>query len=119
MTLHNYITSRLDEPFCYGRLDCVLFATDWIKHATGRDVIADLPGWSTEKEAFRVIRDAGGLEKAIDARLDRINPNKAKDGDIALCNGCVMVFSGAHIVGPGKNGIDYIDRMRAECAWSV
>jgi len=42
MTLHEYITARFGEPFCYGRMDCVLFAADWIKQATGKDVIAGL-----------------------------------------------------------------------------
>ena len=118
MTLHEYITAHLGEPFCYGQMDCVLFAAGWVKHATGRDLVAGKK-WDSEKEALRMVKAAGGLESAIDGLLARIPPNLAKDGDIALYDGCVMVFSGAYIVGPGKSGLDYINRTKACCAWSV
>lgn len=119
MTLADYITARLGEPFCYGRLDCVLFASEWIKAATGKDVLAGLPKWKTERGAKRVIRSVGGLESAIDARLKRIDPKTARDGDIAMHENIVFIFSGTHIVGPGMDGLQFIDRMKAQCAWSI
>lgn len=118
MTLHEYITANLRKPFVWGEFDCVLFAVGWLKIATGVDYIADLPKWNSEKQALRVIKRVGGLEKAIDTKLKRINPNLAGDGDVALYNGCMCLFSGAYIIGPNKGGLERIDRTKAECAWS-
>ncbi len=119
MKLHDYITAHLGASFCYGRLDCVLFAHGYVKQATGIDYLADVPKWENERQALRQIKGVGGLEAAIDARLTRVNPHMAKDGDIALYEGSVCLFSGPHIVGPGINGLQFIDRMKATCAWSI
>jgi hypothetical protein len=60
----------------------------------------------------------GGFETILDARLTRINPKLAKDGDVALYRSAICIFSGPHIVGPGFNGLVFVNRMEAECAWS-
>lgn len=120
MTLAEYITRHLRVPFCYGRLDCVLFAAGWVKEKTGVDPLAGLPKWKNERQAMRVIKAAGGLEAAIDKRLKRVEPNFAKDGDIALLTDLgVCIFSGADIVGPSIDGLKFVNRMEARCAWSV
>lgn len=118
MTLAEYITSNLGRPFEWGALDCVLFAAHWARIKTGKDYLADMPKWSSEDEAERVIDSVGGLESAIDAMLPRVNPNLAKDGDVALFNGGLWLFSGPHIVGMGFEGIVHMNRRAAECAWS-
>jgi hypothetical protein len=119
MILSEYLTANLQKPFAWGEFDCVLFAARWANHKTGRNLLAGLPRWKTQRGAYRAIRFAGGLEKAIDERLKRINPHLAQDGDLALHKNAVCIFSGAHIVGPGPNGLNYIDRMEAEAAWSI
>lgn len=119
MTLPDYIYANLETPFEWGRHDCVLFASNWVKEAAGLDCVDGLGTWSTAREAKAAIKRAGGLVPAIDARLTRIEPNFAQDGDIALQNGTVMIFSGAHIVGPGGNGLVFIGREKAECAWRL
>lgn len=118
MTLAEYITANLDKPFAWGVNDCTTFAAGWVRHATGRDYLADLPTWTNAKQALHLIKKLGGLERAVDERLTRIEPNIAKDGDLALRDGCLCIFSGPHIVGPGTDGLAFIDRMEAECAWS-
>lgn len=118
MTLAEYIASNLAREFEWGRFDCVLFASGWVQIRTGVDPLSDLPKWKTERQARRVIAAVGGLEKALDDRFKRIHPSLARDGDLALRNGAVCVFSGAHIVGPGMAGLEFIDRMEASCAWS-
>jgi len=118
MTLADYITRLLREPFCWGKHDCVNFANGYVKAQTGKDHLAEFGEWSTALGAARKIKQAGGLEAALDARFTRINPNLAKDGDLALYKNSVCLFSGPHIVGPGKNGLEFIDRKHAECAWS-
>ena len=75
--------------------------------------------WTTAAQAARAIRQAGGLEAALDARFQRIEPHYAQDGDLALHNGCVCIFSGVKIVGPGKTGLTHNSRVLADAAWSV
>jgi hypothetical protein len=118
MTLHEYITSNLRKPFEWGQHDCVLFAIGWLNQATGKDWLEEFPKWATAKEALRSVESLGGLKAAADARLKPIHPNLARDGDIALYDGCLCLFSGAHVVGPGPSGLTFVDRTRAECAWS-
>lgn len=119
MKLHDYITKNLCAPFVWGKHDCVLFAANWVKDAARIDCLDGLGTWATAMEANAAIKRVGGLEAAIDARLTRINPNFANDGDIALQNGTVMIFSGNHIVGPGKDRLIFLSRVKAEAAWSI
>lgn len=117
MTLAEYITANLNRKFEWGSFDCVFFAVGWLNHATGKDYLAGLPEWNTEEEAERVIAKVGGLQAAIDAQLERIHPNLARDGHVTLHKRGMWLFSGPHIVGPGTNGLVFIDRTHAECAW--
>lgn len=114
-----YIAENLKTPFVWGKHDCVLFASKWVKIATGKDPLKGLPKWKTERAALRVIKSVGGLEKALDERFKRIHPNLARDGDLTLYNGAVCLFSGPNIVGPSATGLNFINRMEAKCAWSI
>lgn len=118
MTLPEYITANLQKPFAWGSHDCVLFAVGWLNVSTGRDHLAEFGSWGNAREAMRIVKRLGGLERAVDARLTRINPHLAKDGDLALYKRCLCLFSGAYIVGPSHDGLAYINRLEAECAWS-
>ena len=100
-------------------MDCVLFAAGWVKEKTGVDHLEGMTKWKNERQAKRAIKAAGGLKAAISERLPSVHPNMAKDGDIGLINGSVCIFSGAHVVGAAENGLKFINRMEAECAWSV
>jgi hypothetical protein len=119
MTLPDYIATHLDKPFVWGELDCVLFAARWAELASGVDHLADVPAWTSAKQALRIRRDLGGIEALMDARFPRVHPNLARDGDIALCKKSLCLFSGPHLVGPGHHGLVFINRMEAESAWSV
>lgn len=118
MTLPEYIAANLEREFVWGQWDCVTFAAGWIHLATGIDHLAGITPWRSKIGAARVMKELGGFEAAIDRALIRIHPNMAKDGDIALRDGCMCVFSGQHIVGPGPTGLTFISRMEAKCAWS-
>jgi hypothetical protein len=118
MTLPEYLTAHLGKPFAWGENDCVLFVGRWIALATGVDHLAVLPKWETEMQALRIIKKLGGLEKAMDDRFKRIDPNFAKDGDVALAGDRLCLFSGAQLVGPGEGGLVHVKRTEALCAWS-
>ena len=117
MTLTDYITANLGKPFAWGTHDCILFTIGWLEIATGRDYLSAYKPWTSAKEAIRKVDEAGGLEDLFDAELQRINPNFAVDGDIALIDRTAFLFSGAHIVSVGEGGLVFLDRMEATCAW--
>lgn len=117
MTLAEYITQHMHTPFKWGEHDCVLFAAGWVREATRFDHLSDLPRWSNEREALRILRDHGGLEAMLDERFDRVHPNLACDGALTIHKNSVCIFSGAHIVGPGIGGLQFVKRTEAMCAW--
>lgn len=119
MTLASFIGANLARPFIWGEWDCVTLASEWVKIKTGGDPLAGLPEWHNAREALRVIKSVGGLAAALDARFNRVHPNKAKDGDIALYKNCLCLFSGVHIVGPNVDGLTFVSRLDATIAWSV
>lgn len=119
MSLQRYLASRLETPFEWGAHDCVLFAAGWVRLSTGLDPLTGIPKWTTAIEAARSIELCGGLVAAIDERFKRINPKLARDGDLALFKNSVCLFSGPHIVGPAKQGLQFIRRSEAEMAWEV
>lgn len=117
MILADYIMARLDTPFEWGTHDCVLFAANWLRLSTGIDHLDGIKPWHTAKQAAMAIKKAGGLEAALDERLQRIGINYAADGDLALYKGSVCLFSGAYIFGPGEQCLTRNSRMLAEAAW--
>lgn len=117
MTLPDYIAANLNRAFAWGEFDCLLCAAGYVIPTTGIDYLAGQPKWTTAKEALRVVENLGGMEAILDTHFKRINPNLAKDGFIALHNKTVCLFSGAHIVAPGPDGLVFIERTRAKCAW--
>jgi len=118
--LAEHLTAHLATPFAWGTHDCVSFAAAWVQASTGVDHLAGLGQWTTAAQAVRAINKAGGsLEAALDARFQRIDPNFAQDGDLALYDGCLCIFSGAHIVGPGKTGLTHNSRVLAQAAWAI
>jgi hypothetical protein len=118
MTLQEYLTLHLKTPFEWGKHDCVLFVANWVKHKTGADPLDGLPAWSNEEEAHEVIRKVGGIVHVLDTKFKRINPHMAKDGDIALVEDRIALFSGTRIAGPSFVGLLYVNRLKASCAWS-
>ena len=124
--LPDYILSHLNTPFAWGKHDCVLFAANWVRLATGADPLAGIEPWSNAMQAAAAIKQAGGLVAAMDKRFARINPHSAQDGDLALFASriphpasCICIFSGAHIIGPGDHGSVRNSRMLAEAAWRI
>ncbi|MES2910631.1 MAG: hypothetical protein V4718_04545 [Pseudomonadota bacterium] len=118
MTFEQYLGERLNAPFVWGQNDCILFAIGWLNIATGKNWLAALPHWSTAKEGLRIVQQIGGLQAEFDKKLSQIPPNLARNGDITLIGRTALLFSGRHIVAPGLQGLVFIDRTKAPCAWS-
>lgn len=118
MTLADYITLHLTAPFVWGKNDCATFAANWVKEYLGRDYLDGMGDWDTAFKAGRLLSQLGGYEIIMEERLfQRIHPNFAFDGDIALHHNCLRLFSGRYITGPGVSGLVFFNRMEAECAW--
>lgn len=117
MTLPDYIAAHLRTPFCWGKHDCIKFTIGWVQLATGKNHLEELPGWSSEAGAMRIVKKLGGLEKAFDKKFERINPNFACDGDLALIGTTAYLFSGPQVVSVGKQGLIFNSRTEATCAW--
>lgn len=86
---------------------------------TGKDHLAGMQRWSNKREALRTLRKVGGMRAALDMRMPRVHPNLARDGDLALYRNCLCIVSGPHVVGPSENGLVFVSRLEAECAWSL
>jgi hypothetical protein len=119
------IEAYSQKPFRWrsGR-DCVSFAAACVQHETGVDPLADLPVWSTRREALAVAKAEGGLEAALDKRLTRIAPAMAQRGDIAglpdeRFGVRLMVVEGTTLVGPGDRGLERLPRTEMAFAWSA
>lgn len=119
MTLHDYIARYLAVPFAWGEQDCFTFAARWAREASGVDCFAGLSAWATAMQAARTSKRAGGMAAQFDRHLQRIEPNFARDGDIALAHGTALIFVGARIAGPSKAGLAFFPRDNAEIAWRV
>jgi hypothetical protein len=112
-----YIAQHLNLPFEWGHNDCICFVVGWIEFATGFDYLSSYK-WASAKEAAELIKNLGGIEKMFNEHLEKINPNYAKDGDIALIDHTAFLFCGSRIVSVGKNGLVFKNRLEASCAWS-
>ena len=119
------IEARSAQAFRWRRgRECVGFAGACIMAQTGVDPLADLPHWDTRREAVTVARAAGGLKRAVDARLDPIAPALALRGDIAglpdrLLGVRLMVIEGETLVAPGLRGLERLPRDAMTLAWSI
>lgn len=78
------------QPHVYGKLDCSLWASDWVKLQTGIDLAADWRGqYSTREEYLRLLTVKGGLVRVAARALKSIGatliaPADAQPGDIGI-----------------------------------
>lgn len=118
MTLAEYITVHLTKPFEWGRHDCCTFVGGWVEIKTGRDYLTEhRPLPLTARQAVKKLRALNGLFSFLDSHFTSIDPCMAQDGDLAIVDGALCLFSGRHVVAVGMNGLEYADRTRAQCAW--
>lgn len=124
-----FLIDRQDWRFGYGRgeqtHDCARFAADAVRAQTGKDPLRGLRGaWRSERGASRTLAREGGLEAAVDVRLDRIAPAMAGRGDIALTSdgldGVQLgVIEGDTVACPGGSGLFRRHRSEIVAAWSA
>jgi len=121
LRLDDYITALSPVPFVWGANDCVLFATNWYKICTKRDVLAGIPQWGSEFEAARRLASLGGLEVAA---LKVFGPSimKAQDGDIAYVkspHNCLGIVKLPNIVLVAPYGLTLVDIHMGKHFWKT
>lgn len=117
MTLIEYITDHLQKPFAWGSNDCIHFAVGWIEIATKKDYLSEFKPWDSARTALLAVERAGGLEFQFNKHLTPIDPNYAHDGCVTVVERTAYIFSGAHIVSVGEDGLVFKKRSEAKCAW--
>jgi len=134
--LDAFIAARRGEAFEYFRHDCVHIAADWVLEKTGKDPLADLRAESSPLgrkhllASLRIVRRAGGFIQAATQRLGPFLPGlMAQRGDVvlALSGGKIGrvsgysfgICTGAHIVCPGTDSLEFLPLTSGVAAWRV
>jgi len=107
--LAQFIDSRRFKPFSFGENDCCLFAADAVLEMTGTDLAADRRGYSTEREAISLIRNAGGMRELLRGLREK-NSGFASRGDIVMVaiegrETLGIVCGNGHWCGPGADAL--------------
>lgn len=75
------------RPFCYGTVDCALFAADVVLALTGVDLAESFRGrYSSRSEAVALLGARGGLEAVVHEALGEPLPTPllARRGDVLM-----------------------------------
>jgi hypothetical protein len=132
---NDFLMARAREPFAWGSNDCALMAADGIEAMTGVDIAADFRGrYSTEAEAFALIRAVTGGETVEDAAAycaaqfdlpEWVYPWGASRGDLVilpdqgrLISGLVHL-NGRDVVAVGEEGLKRLSFTSIVRAWHV
>lgn len=122
------VCARLHSPFAWGSNDCALFAADAVMATTGIDLAADMRGYSTAREALRLMRQRGGLWGIATMTLGQpLSPTYACTGDVALVassaaskrEALAVCVSADKAVVPGPEGLHAVPMDYARCVWRV
>ena len=117
------------KPFLASRdgHDCCTFAAQAVELETGRNPLGDLR-WENEREAARLVHDAGGLRVMITKLLgEPIEPGFARAGDVVLAidpadarrREMLTVCHGPMLIAPGASGMAALPLTAGLCAWRV
>lgn len=122
------------RSFAYGggpdAHDCALFAADCVQAITGTDYAAELRGYTSKFDAYRIVATYGSIEAMITALLGKepIHPAFAGRGDVIvgipkLVEGedgeCIGICTGTHVAYPKDAGLALLPRTTAINVWRV
>ena len=109
--------------FEWGQNDCCLFAANGVLAMTGVDYAQPYRGYTTAKEALRLLGDDGVEGVAIKAWGEPKPPAMAKRGDPVLVDLgddiALGLCVGAKIAAVGPHGLVMLPMKKAVKAWSV
>lgn len=124
--LFDFMKSKINDPYEWGRNDCILFAADAVEVMTGHDFAAGRRGtYDGPIGAARIIREAGVEDVAefVALHLPEISVASAGRGDVVICWGpdgdFAAICQGRSCVGPSARGLIHIDRAQVKRAFKV
>jgi hypothetical protein len=121
--LGEFVQSKEDVPFLWGYNDCFCFAADWVALLTGVDYMEPFRGLTSAKEALRLMRSMGGVEKVVSARL-KLRKGAAEPGDVVMVVGLkgfktLGVCLGERLYLLAVDGPVYLPSCEAKLVWST
>lgn len=120
--LADFIESRRETPFQWGKADCCLFAADAVLAMTGRDFAASFRNtYDSALSARRIIADAGGVPSLVP--FAEIEPGYAQRGDVVMLDeggrDVLAVHVGHAIAAQGVDGVVLVAPGAALKSWRV
>ena len=96
--LEAYLAARRHRQFRIGRYDCALFACQWVRAATGRDLRREfgVGRYEGPRQGLEMLR-AAGFETPVDlarAALPEVAVLRARPGDLAVVDGALGIVGG-------------------------
>lgn len=123
--LAEFVESRRDVGFARGKADCCMLVADAVQAMTGVDYAARWRGtYSTDKAAFRLLRDYGGVAGVATLLLGpAVSPALAGRGDVVLIEApegeALALCLGDKIAVQDRNGLTFAPTSAAKAAWKV
>ena len=121
--LIEYLSEVKRRQFRPGSMDCALFAAEWVRRATGRDLTQGLRGkYRSIKRGQEMLREAGFDDHIAVANehLQAIPPAMAGTGDIAVIDGEALgIVSADRVFVLRPDGLGHVKRRRATRAFRV
>jgi hypothetical protein len=114
-------------PFVLGRMDCSLWAADWVLRQTGIDLAASWRGtYGTEREYMRLLLAEGGLVRVAAKAMAhlgarRVVPADAQPGDVGIIateKGPALAIRG-QLAWMAKTGDQLCTTPDASFAWRI
>lgn len=83
--LDDFVERKLQEPFKWGSNDCIVFANEAVKIATGIDHTKDIGTWDSPETVKKLMKKLNytSMFDIFDVRFrQHTNINKIQDGDV-------------------------------------
>jgi len=121
---NTFIKGRSGVPFSWGKQDCCLFAADGVYAVTGIDFASELRGYTTAREALRILASRGNCKGLANAALGPPTSWKlARRGDVVLHmvgrRQALGLCAGDVFAAPGPHGLEFLPMSAVLIAWNV
>lgn len=116
------LAERRTRAFEWGRHDCCLFVCDCVLAMTGHDPAADVRGYTTERQAMRIVRQLGGMQAIASSRFgEQVPVLMAQVGDVGLLElegrQSLALCGGSHWMAPGLDQLETLQPSAVIAAW--
>lgn len=121
-SLSDYISSKREDPFVYGKNDCCMFVAGAVEAMTGIDPMSEFRGqYKSLATSVRALKEigAGDLEKTIDGKFPVIPVSSAKRGDIAFYENALGIVMDGYAWFVSDDGLERIPRSEWIKCWGV